>query len=280
MLYDVHECFKIKNFVTLFCCKRESGYVFNGESHNFWECVYVKKGHVVVSSEEKVYNLKKGNIIFHEPLAFHKYHIEKNRSAELFIFSFNMEGLKSDFLKDKVFALNFEQMKIIQNLLDFTAEKVPQFYTDESSTRSLMILKKNDIALATVANYLYALFLSLLDSNDTVSETSTESTDIFKQAVKYMQENVSNKLTITNIAEKCCTNTTALKKIFLEISGYGVHKYFLRIKLTRAIYLLNYHTVSEIAEMLGFSSQAYFSAAFKRELGISPVEYKKQYKNK
>lgn len=280
MLYDVHDYFKIKNFITLFCCKRESGYVFSGESHNFWECVYVRKGHVVVSSDENVYYLKKGNIIFHEPLAFHKYHIEKSRSAELFIFSFNMECVNSDFFKGNVFALNANQMKIIQNILDFISDKVPDFYEKELGAYSLVNLKKNDIYLSTVANHLYTLFLSIADSCDVVSETSTESTDIFKQAVKYMHENVSEKLTINNIAEKCCTNTTALKKIFLDLSGYGVHKYFLRIKLNRAVYLLDKHTVSEIAEILGFSSQAYFSAAFKRELGLSPIEYKNQYRNK
>ena len=280
MLYNVQECFKIKNFICLFHASRESGYVFPGESHNFWECVYVKKGQVVTSTDENVYTLKKGDIIFHEPLAFHKYHIENKKGAELFIFSFNMDGIKADYFKQKVFALNPKQIKMVQNLLDYVAEKVPDFYEKTSGDYSLKVLKKNEVYLSTVTNYVYTLFLSLLDTSDVVFETATESTDIFKQAIKYMHENVSEKLTINNIAEKCCTNTTSLKKIFLELSGYGVHKYFLIIKLRHAMHLLNKHTVSETAEILGFSSQAYFSAAFKRETGFSPTEYRDLFRNK
>ena len=44
-------------------------YVFPGETHNFWECLYVQKGEVCVSADERVYNLTDGEIIFHKPLS-------------------------------------------------------------------------------------------------------------------------------------------------------------------------------------------------------------------
>ena len=47
---------------------------FAGESHNFWETLYVLDGSVCVSANEKVYNLSEGDIVFHEPLELHKFY--------------------------------------------------------------------------------------------------------------------------------------------------------------------------------------------------------------
>ena len=38
-------------------------------------------------------------------------------------------------------------------------------------------------------------------------------------------------------------------------------------------------TVAEIAYTLGFENLPYFSRLFKKEVGVSPVKYKKQYLN-
>ena len=124
-------------------------------------------------------------------------------------------------------------------------------------------------------NYIYTLFLSIRDSFSVAHETDEESAKLFKNAVNYMNENLHLPLKIRDIAEKCCISSTGLKKIFMDYAGLGVHKYFLRLKVNRAITLLaNGNSVSDTSESLGFSSQAYFSAAFKRETGILPSEVK------
>ena len=48
------------------------------------------------------------------------------------------------------------------------------------------------------------------------------------------------------------------------------------MKVAKAMSLLrDGKNVSEIADLLGFENQSYFSSVFKRETGISPTEYKK-----
>ena len=53
--------------------------------------------------------------------------------------------------------------------------------------------------------------------------------------------------------------------------------YITRVRIRRAIELLrdDDHKMYEIAEAVGYSSQHYFSSAFKKVLGVSPMEYKK-----
>lgn len=275
MAFDVTECIKITKFITFFEAIREPDYVFPGESHNHWECVYVKNGHICVSSDDKLYELKEGDIVFHHPLAFHKYNVVSGKEAELFIFGFKMEGTLTTFFEKKVFSLKEKQIQIIQSLFDFIHEKTPQCYNDKSGNSVLYALDDNDSNIAILANYICSLFLSIYNAHDIIPALASDDALLFKQAVKYMNENAHKKLTIKSISEKCCTNTTALKKLFYEHAGCGVHKYFLTLKINTAINLIaSGYSVSKVAEILNFSSQAYFSSAFKRETGVSPIEYK------
>lgn len=52
--------------------------------------------------------------------------------------------------------------------------------------------------------------------------------------------------------------------------------FFRTYKLNRAAELLKSgkHTVSEIADLCGFSTQSHFSVVFKKQFGVTPTEYK------
>ena len=56
----------------------------------------------------------------------------------------------------------------------------------------------------------------------------------------------------------------------------GVHKYLVSLKMKTATELLNkVVSVCEVSQRLGYSSQNYFSSAYKRETGRSPSFAKK-----
>jgi AraC-like DNA-binding protein len=125
---------------------------------------------------------------------------------------------------------------------------------------------------------IYSLFLSICDTYDgSFAESDADSARIYKSAVEYMNENLEKNLSVCDIAEYCCLSTTGLKKVFTEYAGIGIHKFFLKLKIKKAATLLaGGITTSEISHLLGFSSQGYFSEAFKRETGLSPKEYRKR----
>lgn len=274
--YKIDELLKITEFFSMFECIRPGGYNFSGETHDFWECVYVADGKVSVTADERIYNMEKGDFIFHKPLELHKLNVDDDKFAHLFIFSFSLSGDLSSFFENKVFTLNDRQVNIITSTIEFIREKTHLFpEKTENDTNPLPLLSKTSTNLFIVANYIYTLFLSLCEGFNVAEETDNENTKIFKTAVNFMNENLHLPLTIKNIAEKCCISATGLKKIFMEYSGLGVHKYFLKLKLSRATSLISEgKNINLISETLGFSSQAYFSCAFKREMGCTPSEYK------
>lgn len=277
MAYKIADNIKITEFFSMFECIRQGGYNFKGEIHDFWECLYVQKGNVCVSGDERVYNMGEGELVFHKPLELHKYYVEEGSSAELFIFSFAMEGTLTQFFEQKCFKLNDNQKTVIKNILRFIDIKNSCYpENDFIYTKTLENLSKSNVHMQIMANFVCGLLLSICDSFDIVAETMNDESVVFSSAVKYMNENIGRSLGVSEIAEHCCISETGLKKIFAQIAGLGVHKYFLKLKINRAMKMLKEgNSVSDCAEMLGFSSQAYFSAAFKRETGTSPGEYKK-----
>lgn len=284
--FNVRDIFKITKLYTLFEDSFPGGYEFSGEAHDFWECVYVKEGTATICASDKIYNLEKGDIIFHKPLEFHKYMIDDFSFAELFIFSFTLEGDDTTFFEDKVFKLDKHQRLIISQFLGFLYEKCGSDGVTAVRTHgqfgiktlhTILSSEKKDILISIVINYIYSLLLSICDNATTINEAVLAHTDLYKKAVKYMHTHIGEKLSINDIAKYCATSTTSLKNTFMDFAGVGVHSYFLKMKISRAINLLSEGVaVGEISQMLGFSSQAYFSAAFKRETGVSPSRYEKK----
>lgn len=268
----------IENLYSIFKMDYISNYIFTGEVHDFWEFLYVIDGDVQVSGDERVYALTSGDIIFHKPMELHKFSIESEKGATLFISSFNMYGKIIDYYKNSVFTLNREQRQIISNLIHYmeTATEDYELKTDyEQFYRFLKPAETSQIYLQRVLNYLYQLFLSLADNGRAAHSISTPETALFKEAVRYMQANVTEQLTVNDIAKHCKVSESGLKRTFTKFAGISVHKYFLSIKLNAAINLLQSgSTVAEVTDALNFSSQSYFSAAFKREIGGSPSKFK------
>lgn len=64
-------------------------------------------------------------------------------------------------------------------------------------------------------------------------------------------------------------------RVFFQITGSTPIEYRNNIRLEHAVEFLldKNHSVEQIGSLLGFSSPAYFSSAFKKKYGLSPKQY-------
>ena len=293
-MLDSHwRSYKIKNkiiiseMITFFTEIFAKGHTYKGESHNFWECFYVIKGEARVTANERLYKLKTGDIIFHNPLTLHKFTITGEHGANVLFFSFSMTGEKADFFTSKVFHLQGYQRDIIMRMLTYAQNCRDEFLlTNSIESVELSGDYAYLIPSETMPNYmhmistfLYQLFLSLLDDNVKITNSVSSDSQIFSNSVRFMNDRLSESLSIEEIAKINNISESGLKRIFNKYAGMGVHKYFLMLKLNAATELLKYgYSVNKAADKLGFSSQAYFSKAYKREFGIAPTAINKDKK--
>lgn len=95
---------------------------------------------------------------------------------------------------------------------------------------------------------------------------------------KYIEENISNDLSLTKIAEVVYLNPTYLSRVYKEITGRNITDYIDHVKIERAKNYLQETDlyIQEIAKYLGFNSSSYFTAFFKKYVSVSPQEYRNQ----
>jgi len=102
---------------------------------------------------------------------------------------------------------------------------------------------------------------------------------IGNQAIVYIKENYSkNDLTLNLIAEQLHTSQSNLTRIIKHKTGENFTDYLNKLRIDMAIKLLldkdKDFTINDIANIVGYSSQHYFSRAFKNYMGVSPIQYK------
>ncbi|MBL7726803.1 MAG: helix-turn-helix transcriptional regulator [Dinghuibacter sp.] len=78
---------------------------------------------------------------------------------------------------------------------------------------------------------------------------------------------------IEEMAQQVHMSISKFKTLFKEVYGQSVHDYFTTSRLNRARHLLTHEqaTVKETSLALGYTSVSNFSAAFKKQFGVSPV---------
>lgn len=271
--FEVTNQIDITTFHSLFENQFPCDWNFDGESHDFWECVYVIDGNIFASGDGRVYNLTQGEIIFHEPMEFHRLWLDGKNGANVLIFSFSAKGELLDFFKDKVLRLSKDERKIISELLEFmrNAHKGKRLNNPPMEFRYLSPLGKNAEYLQTVTAYVNLLLLSLLGNTNTARAEDTQEAKMFYNCVEFMGSNISGKLSVEDLAKHSKTSTSTLKRIFSKYTGISVHRYFLNIKINTATELLqNGKSVTEVAELLGFSSHAHLSKVYKKMTGKNP----------
>lgn len=122
---------------------------------------------------------------------------------------------------------------------------------------------------------LYDIFAELMKAESTYLPMK-----LYQQilpAVEYIDDHFTEQhIDCDDLAQLCNISHTYMTKLFQKRFGVSPNKYISLKKLEYACELLKtkQYSVSEIAEMTGFSNQYYFSRVFKNKYGIYPSIYK------
>ena len=274
--YEIKEQVKIDRLYSLFKRHYKKGHQFAGEMHDFWEVVYVVDGEVIISADENVHNFKSGDIIFHKPLELHKFNVVGEDGATLLIFSFTLSGVLCKRMERRAYHLDKYGRSIIKSFLNFLEqerEKYPQAEEDITYSDFHSIYSHDDIFLQTVSLYISSIILSVAGGESTLPKTKTHETELFKTALIIMNERLAEQLSVNELASGLNISVSSLKRLFEKYAGMSVHKYFLTLKIkTATLMLKGGMSVNEVSDALGFSSQGYFSATYKRETGNNPSQ--------
>ena len=100
-----------------------------------------------------------------------------------------------------------------------------------------------------------------------------------RRAIVFIRQHIYIKCSLKDIADDLGLNPVYLSSKFRTETGCTVTDYILNEKINEAKSLLesNNYAISEISDMLGFSSMSYFAKIFKKICGCTPTEYKNRF---
>ena len=95
----------------------------------------------------------------------------------------------------------------------------------------------------------------------------------------FLYKSISTRITIDDIAKKFYRSKNDINRQFKNKYNMTPHNYLLNLRIDKAKNLLvnSKQTLAEIANFLCFSSEFHFSNSFKKNVGISPSEFRKTY---
>ncbi len=95
-------------------------------------------------------------------------------------------------------------------------------------------------------------------------------------ALGLIHASLSEPWTVATLASKVGMSRAAFSQLFSEKAGVAPIRYIQMCRIQRATRLLveSPHSLSEIGRRIGYSDATAFSRAFRREVGVSPREYR------
>jgi two-component system response regulator YesN len=112
-------------------------------------------------------------------------------------------------------------------------------------------------------------------------EEHTSISPVIRRAREYVQDHFSESdLTLEKVAESLHVSSVYLSRMFKQELGRSFVSILTNLRMKKAVTLLNTTDLSilEIAEKAGYDTQHYFSTAFKKAMGVSPKQYRKNVK--
>ena len=266
---NISSSLDISEIYTKFYQEKGTNYNFSGEKHSYWELTYVDKGELLTTIDGVSYHLKQGDLIFYAPMQFHTQSTFEKISSSYLTINFKMNFNHADLLCNKIFSLKRDSYFIVTKLIEELSND--NLYSNDLS---LCYLKQLIIQMLRLDN-------SHFHSKPTTHMQQTYENELLNDILLYIDNNIYEKISVSTLCEHFCISTSMLHSLFRKNMNNTAKNYINELKLSKSKELIrnSTHTLSEISEMLGFSSIHYFSKKFKLYFNISPTEYSKSIYN-
>ncbi len=105
---------------------------------------------------------------------------------------------------------------------------------------------------------------------------------VISEAKLYMSQNYSNaNLMLQDVAKAVNMSKSRFSTVFSQTTGQSFTEYLIYLRLSKAKELLKTSNLksSQIATEIGYNDSHYFSYIFKKNVGMTPSDYRSQYQN-
>ena len=252
----------------------------SGVKYDFWELLYMEEGEYTCQIEgDNPVLLRQGQLLICEPGKI-RFSYESKTAVASFI-NIRCASPKLKRMKNRIFTLSEEEREMACYILTKGTEIFKRVPENEIYAGQQPLAGTADYQLQVFKNRIELLLISLYEHCDWGGKAFAPQNQMnyYEQQmaiiVDYMKAHLGENISVEDICTYTGFSVSTIKRIFHRQVQCGAIHYFLKLKINESIRLLNETelTITQISEMLGFSSVHYFSKIFKRFMGVSPRRY-------
>jgi AraC-like DNA-binding protein len=283
--YKLQTVFNVEKIVTVHYFELSKNFHYPAETHDFWEFHYVDRGQATSLSDGQEIPLMPGEITFHKPMSVHQILTDGTIAPNVCVVSFVCKPKQIPSLEKRKFRLNREECQLIKKFLTEASHAFDITKSDPSAHALTVKANPPEGTLQMMKIHLEELLISLqrqYSSPDikprAFSLAEDYSDTLVNDMIAFMQENITENLSIADYCEKFNYSKTLLCTRFASVTGKTINQYFIELKIAMAKRIIrekqqNRELFCRISDYLNFSSPSYFYYTFKRITNMTPSEY-------
>lgn len=236
---------------------------------DFFELTIITDGEGAVSANGVTTSVKRGDIFLSLPYDMHRIISSEDAPMKYDFFSFwtTNEAYLSKFAEISRYLSPKERVFTDERIHSLVGDAIMEFVENAKFSSELLHAIFTQIIIRTIRD--------IAEGTKTRPRNATQAQTICYQLMNYIDTHVYSISKLEDIAEAMNYNYSYLSTLFKKTTGSTLLSYYHRKRLDAARQLIAEGSLkmTEIAEMLNYSSLYSFSRAFKENFGISPKQY-------
>ncbi|MEH0887938.1 helix-turn-helix domain-containing protein [Enterobacter sp. UNJFSC 003] len=241
--------------------------------HQCLEILYVEEGFGVAIVDNRHYTMRPGRLFFFPPFTLHKVRVDPQAEA---IYRRTI--------------IHLDHHAVLKTLRDFphTRQRLERlsrrggeaWVADVADSHRhidhLLSCYQSPMNGESIAGLLISLFAMMPDDN---AGAPGSSLGIASQVMFWLDEHYQEKFRLDALAGELGKSRSYVSRKFHAETGEKIHDYLNTLRLRKACECLLHSdaSVREIAARVGFSDVTWFISAFKKGIGETPLQYRKNH---
>jgi AraC-like DNA-binding protein len=255
--------------------------------HDFVEIVFITKGKGIQVISNNEYEVSEGDIFILQGFQNHYFKdADKTEIINVMFDPVKSPGLISDDIKtidgySALFILEprYRNRMHFKNMLHLNQVDLAK---SEYILNTMLYenLHKEPGYELFLKNKLEEIIIFLSRKYSQISIPKARSMVRIGKAIDFIEHNFHNNIYIQQLAEMGFMSIRNFQRIFKDATGLSPNDYLLELRIQHASKLLSEtdSAIYNVSEQVGIADWFYFSKAFKKKFGVSPLKYRKQNK--
>ena len=227
------------------------------------------------------YNISQKTVVFLPPETEYELNITFKEKASFIVLNFDLDNTNEHITASIGTATKKTFKKELVPPYDLPKELSSPIIRSFTNIKRTLIqcincfIIKNDFYRENASALLKLCLLETLKDDVKIAHSQ-----LCKDVLSYIHENYGvTTLTNEDIASNFNYHPYHLSNIIKEETGKTLHQFLIyyRLRLARDLLVTTQYSISEISWKCGFGSTAYFIKLFRKNLGMTPKDYRKQY---